>query len=340
VKFLIVRTDRLGDVLLTTPVASALRAQFPDARIAWLVRPYTAPLLEHNPDVNQILTDRDQPLSALIEQLRQEKFDAAIVTYPRWRVTWALWRAGVPVRIGPASKPYSLLFNRRLWQHRSAGARHEADYNLELLKPLGISFKRYSTRLILTAEEKAAGRKTLEGMRISFTRPVVVLHPGSGGSSGRWPLTHFMELGDRLQEAGCDVVVTGGPGEDYQYIMIDNMRRIPSFVAAGSVSIRELGSIFASANLVVSNSTGPLHMAVALGIPTMSIYSAVPTCHPKRWGPYPSIVEGGSLHQVAMAPDNGLAQADMAAVSVEKVWDMCAQRLGIRPEVRAPAVSG
>src|SRR5581483_5365751 len=105
------------------------------------------------------------------------------------------------------SKIYSLLFNRRIWQHRSEGKKHEADYNLELLRPLGLPFKRHPTRFALTDEERATAHKVLESHRISFHKPVVVLHPGSGGSSARWPLTHFMQLGDRLQIAGCDVVI-------------------------------------------------------------------------------------------------------------------------------------
>ena len=276
-KILIVRTDRLGDVLLTTPVSAALREAFPQAKISWLVRPYTAPLLEHNPDVDQVLVDRGQSAGALSTLIKNEQFDAAIVAYPRWRMVWALWRAGVPLRIGPASKPYSLLFNKRLWQHRSEGKKHESDYNLELLEPLGVPFKRRATRLFLTETERTTARRILESHRISFSKPLVVLHPGSGGSSARWPLSHFMALGDRLQESGCDVVVTGGPGEDYQYIMIDQMHRIPVFIAAGSVSVRELAAIFSCADLLVTNSTGPLHLAVALGIPTVSVYSPLPS---------------------------------------------------------------
>src|SRR5882672_12512942 len=110
-KILIVRTDRVGDVLLTTPVSAALRAAFPQVKISWLVRPYTAPLLENNPDVDEILTD--------LNQIKKKMFDAAIVSYPRWKTAWVLWRAGIPLRIGPASKPYSVLFNKRIWQHRS-----------------------------------------------------------------------------------------------------------------------------------------------------------------------------------------------------------------------------
>lgn len=334
-KFLIVRTDRIGDVLLTTPMAHALREHFPQAHIAWLTRSFTAPLLENNPDIDEILIDREGPCSELVVRLRREAFDAAIVAFPRWRIAWATWRAGIPVRVGPASKPYSLLFSQRVWQHRSESTRNEADYNIELLAPLGIPWHRVPTRLELTPEEKDWARRTLEGHRIAFHKPLVILHPGSGGSSARWPLGHFMELGDRLQEAGCDVVVTAGTGEEYQSLMIDRMRRIPVFIAAGSISLRQLAALLTQAQLVVSNSTGPLHLAVALRVPTVSIYSPVPACHPRRWGPYPAWAEGSPEHDVLIAPDRGLPQPDMAAVSVDQVEGLCTKKLGIGQRMAA-----
>ncbi len=329
-RYLIVRTDRMGDVLLTTPVSRAIRAHDPQAQITWLVRSYTAPLLENNPDIDAILVDQNQPLPALIEQIKAKQCDVAIVAFPRFRVVWALWRAGVPLRIGPASKWYSIFLSNRIAQHRSKGEFHEADYNLKLLESLGIPFRRMPTRFVLTPEEKTRARAFLESNRISFQKPIVVLHPGSGGSSARWPLVRFMALGDRLQLAGCDVVVTAGPGEDYQYKMIDNMHRIPVFVAGGSVSLRELAAIYSCANLVVSNSTGPLHLAVALDVPTVSVYSPVVTCHPKRWGPYPAFVEGKPEHSVVIGPENGLSEVDLATVSVETVWARCQEQLATK----------
>jgi len=333
---LIVRIDRLGDVLLTTPVSTALRRLFPRAKISWLVRPYTAPLLEHNPDIDAILVDRGESAGRLADRIRNERFDAAIVAYPRWRIVWALWLARVPLRIGPANKCYAILLNKRVRQRRSKGAKHEADYNLELLAPLappGASFERYPTRYVATDEERRAARSILGTKGISGAKPVVILHPGSGGSSARWPLEHFMALGDKLQEAECDLVVTGGPGEDHEGAMTGNMRRSPVFVAAGSVNIRELAAILSWADLVVTNSTGPLHLAVALGVPTVSIYSPLPTRHPARWGPYPAYVEGDGLHRVLLAPlrgEGGKAIEDMGVVSVEEVWRICQAKLAGR----------
>jgi ADP-heptose:LPS heptosyltransferase len=330
---LIVRTDRLGDVLLTTPVSTALRRMFPGVRISWLVSPYTAPLLEHNPDVDRIIVDRGESARRLADRIGNERFDAAIVAYPRWRIVWALWLARVPLRIGPANKAYCVLLNRRIRQSRSKGAKHEADCNLELLAPIGAAFERYPTRYVATGDERNAARRLLEAKGISGAKPVAILHPGSGGSSARWPLGHFMELGDRLQAAGCDLVVTAGPGEDHERALTAGMRRPPVFISAGSVSIRELAAILSWADLIVTNSTGPLHLAVALGVPTVSVYSPLPKRHPARWGPYPAYVEGNDLHRVLIAPlkgDGAKTSEDMGAVSVEAVWRICREKLAGR----------
>lgn len=323
-RILIVRTDRVGDVLLTTPLSAALKAAIPGVQVAWLVRSYTAPLLEHNPNVDQVIVDDGGP--GLVEKIKAGRFDVAIVALPRWRAVWALWRAGVPQRIGPASKWYSILFTDRLVQHRSQSVKHEADYNLDLLAPIGAKVSRTPTEIVLKTEEKDQAWKLLASHRLTRDKPIAFIHPGSGGSSARWPLTHFMKLGDALQEAGAQVVVTAGPGEDYQYIMIDQMHRIPVFIAGGSVSLRELAALYSCGSVMVSNSTGPLHLAVAVGTPTVSIYSPMTTCHPKRWGPYPGYVEGTSEHQVFIAPWEQAAeekQEDMAAVSVSAVLEAC-----------------
>jgi heptosyltransferase III len=327
-RVLIVRTDRMGDVLLTTPVGRRLKEVAPETKISWLVRPYTAPLLEHNPEIDEILIDRGESSSIWGERLKAKHFDAAIIALPRFRAAWMVWRAGIPLRIGPASKWYSLFFNRRIWQHRSEGAKNEADYNLDLLKALDLPTHRTPTSYVLLDDEKSWARTTLESYRISFQRPVVCLHPGSGGSSERWPLAHFMELGDRLQEQGVDVIVTGGPGEDYQNVMIDHMRRIPTFIAAGSVSLRKLAALIACSDLFVSNSTGPLHLAVAVGTPTVSVYSPLPTCHPQRWGPYPGYAENDPNHTVFVPK----MSEELAAISVEQVLKSCQDKLQRRQE--------
>ena len=202
---------------------------------------------------------------------------------------------------------------------------------MELLAPLAIPFQRYPTTLVLTAAEKAHAREVLSGHRMSFQKPVVILHPGSGGSSERWPLSHFMALGDRLQAEGYDASCghRGTGHESVQSVMIDQMHRIPVFIPAGSVSLRSLAALLSQAQLVVTNSTGPLHMAVALDVPTVSMYSPIPTCHPRRWGPYPDYAESGSASCGSCGAGNGPAiMWRWTRYPVDQVWAQCTKLLG------------
>lgn len=328
-KVLVIRTDRIGDVLLTTPVFRALKEAWPGVRVAALVRPATAPLLEQNPDVDEILLEKGQPLSVLTQHVRNGHFDIAVHAFCTFRTLWATWQAGIPVRIGPASRWYTMVLTQRVFQHRSRSLCHEGDYNLQLLEPLGIPFAQRKTRLILTEEERAWGWTCLEALRLSRDRPLIGIHPGSGNSSARWPLASYLKLADRFLAARHQVVVTFGSAEgDLEQIMLDQMHRMPIFLPPGSLTLRQLASILSRMDLVVTNSTGPLHMAVALGVPTVSVYSPLPACHPRRWGPY------GEGHATLVAPMTPEGAVQMHQLSVDQAWEACQRQLQHRAEVK------
>ena len=129
-----------------------------------------------------------------------------------------------------------------------------------------------------------------------------------------------MELGRRLRAAGSSVFVTSGPGEEPPA----DAGSGPDFPHLHGLTVRQLAAIYGMAQLVVSNSTGPLHIAVALGTPTVSVYSPEPACHPRRWGPYPASAVGDTSHAVLIALD--AHATELSAVSVEEVLSAC-QRL-------------
>lgn len=326
-RILLVRSDRLGDVLLATPMATALRRHVPDAWIAWLTGPYAAPLLEHNPDVNEVIVDEGGPAGALARRLRAGRYDVAVLASLTPRHAWATWRAGVPRRVGPLKSAWAALLSQPMRQRRSRARLHEADQNLELLRPLGVPFRRLPTRLELTEAERAAGVQALEALGCGGARrPLVVLHPGGGGSAPQWPPELYLELGRRLVCAGAAVLVTAGPGECFEAGAASAGLR---FLPPGSVSVRELAGLLSPAALVVTNSTGPLHMAVALEVPTVSVYPGIGSAQAFRWGPYPAYPAGDPRHRVFVAPTGADGEADMGAVPVDAVWRECQERLGL-----------
>ncbi len=135
---LVVRTDRIGDVILTLPTVEALKSNFPNAHVTMLVNSYTSILVE---DIaGTLLYDRDgkpRPFFEMLREIRNAHFDAVVIAYPRFRIALLLRLAGIPVRIGTGYRWYSFLFNKRIYEHRKTVEKHEAEYNLSLLKGLG-----------------------------------------------------------------------------------------------------------------------------------------------------------------------------------------------------------
>jgi heptosyltransferase-2 len=293
-KILVCRTDRMGDVILSTPVLSALRRSFPEAHIAMLVRPYTKELVEGNPNINELII-YDQVnehagykgIALLAKQIREKKFDLAIVLYPSWAIAWLLWLAGIPVRIGSGYRPYFFLFNRHVWVHRSRIEKHEVEYNLDWLKPLGIENTRRDLFLGLTESDNKFASEFFKEHKLAADDVVVAIHPGSSGSALNWPLENYGKLADLLiDRLDYRVIITGSKAEqDDLGRLAVSMSRTP-IILDRPATIRELAALIKACRVFVSASTGPMHLAAAVKTPTVSIFCPIFVCSEKRWGPW------------------------------------------------------
>ncbi len=300
---LVVRPDRLGDVILSTPALEVIKRFFPKARLTLLVKGHVKPLLEGLSTVDQIIVYEPEGKHAgirgffnLLKELQQGHFRYAIVLKSQWTIGLALLVAGIRNRIGPLSKPHSFLFyNRGMRQRRSQVEMHEADYNLQLLHRLGI---RVGSRTIPTRIH--IPEKTLQDARTWLIEkgwsieagPLVVIHPGMGGSALNWPESHYHELARALATDGLQILITGGPSETD---LIDRMEKelslpepakIYFYRNSNGTSIDFLAALLTHASLVVAPSTGPLHLAVALDRPVLTFYPPIRVQSAIRWGPY------------------------------------------------------
>ena len=152
-RILLIRTDRIGDTILTLPSVTAIRKKYPKAYIAFLSRPYTQPLIEQYSGIDLFLTyDPDgihkgfKGILKLIKELKEHKFHSAILFYPRIELAFAIFRAKIPIRIGTGYRWYSFFFNNRIFEHSKECKKHESEYNLSLLEPL-IPLKKNITRI-------------------------------------------------------------------------------------------------------------------------------------------------------------------------------------------------
>ncbi len=325
-RILLVRNDKLGDLILTTPALMSLREAYPEARIAYLCKGYTAPVLKENPAVNDVILSDAPGISfwSLVQRIRRWKFDAAVHFYCEPRSVWATALAGIPLRIGPFSKPSALLLNHRIRQSRSEVKRHEAEYNLELVEIMGAKGGARPPFMILSAGEKETGRRlsveALDGPAPAAApgqtgQKPVIIHPGSAGSAKNWPIESYLELAQKLAGAGHRVLFTVGPGEGWIARMAEGLKNSNIHVFRGDrYGLRELAGVIQEGRLIVSNSTGPMHMAVALGIPTCSFYPTEPlVTSAKRWGPF-----GEPKTNIVLSPEH--PRAGMASIPVDRAF--------------------
>jgi ADP-heptose:LPS heptosyltransferase len=287
--FVVFRTDRIGDTVLSAQVPELLKKYYPNSKIIFVVRNYTKAILQNNPFVDEIISIDEHSTHELVKILKSKKIDVSISLFASKEATILPFLARIPVRIGPMSKIRSLLFNLRIWQKRSQSRKNEAEYNLDLLKPLGINEICYP-KIYLTQDEKSFGEnylKNLENLKNLEKNKLVILHPGSGGSSKDWSLDKYFKLAKMLIEKNIRILISGSKKELEIYEKYSEKYKIPqAFLMKNELEMREFFAVISSADLFVSNSTGPLHCAVALGVKTVSFYPPLKTCSALRWGPF------------------------------------------------------
>ena len=291
-RFLLIRTDRIGDTVLTLPAVTALRSQYQDAFIAFLTQPYTAPLIEQYVGIDISLNYEPQGrhkgwqgLSKLSHELRELKFDAALLFYPSAKLAFAIAKSGIPVRIGTGFRWYSFLLTERIFEHRKDCQKHEAEYNLSLLDSL-ISDKNIHPQYEF--KEWIPGSWWEDFSTLLNSKDYVIVHPGYGASAPNLNNEQYkLIIRLLLEKTDWTVLLTGIAREEHlvHEIAVDfPQERVKSVV--GRFSLAEFFSVIRKASLLISSSTGPLHMANASNTPVLGFFCPAKPHTPDRWGPY------------------------------------------------------
>jgi heptosyltransferase-3 len=295
-RVLLIRTDHIGDVLLSLPVATALKKVYPDLRVDMLVQSKVAPLLSSHPDLNAVIScdSEDESgarvgIASLRKKLRSNRYDLALILHPTCSEALLTFLSHIPARIGSGYRAYSFLFNFRVYEHRKHNLKHESEYNLGLLRPLGIDSEKLERPLpevhLFPQELEEAGA-TLSELGVNLDRPLVIMHPGSAGSSPRWPAKRFAELSDLVvEQVKAQVLVSWGPGEEDLLRYFSRLVSLPVFLLPKGTNLRALASIYKRGILFIGNSTGPMHLAAAVGLPVIAIFSPIKANSDTRWGP-------------------------------------------------------
>lgn len=293
-RILLIRPDHIGDLLFTTPALRLLRTQYPQAHITCLVGPWGSELVEKNANVDQVLvcpfpgfTRQPKPsflqpyilLGRYAGLLQGQGYDLAVVLrFDHWWGALLAYFAGIPQRIA-----YDLPELRPLLTQPVpyTPGRHEVEQNQTLIRaawqgkgpPIEgagpLEFKP-------SAEDSEFAARYLAERDIGPETPLIVIHPGAGARVKLWRAEGFAQVGDRLAERyKARLLITGSSQEEGLAREVASYMRSEPLIAAGQTTLGEMAALMAHANLVIGVDSGPMHLAVAQGVPTIHLYGPV-----------------------------------------------------------------
>jgi ADP-heptose:LPS heptosyltransferase len=314
-RILVSRTDRLGDLILALPFVETLSQRYPECEVDVLASLYASPILEGNPCIERILRVQNDQLRLskayekdFVRRLTSGGYKAVVVLLPERRVSYLFHKTAIPIRIGTAGRFHSFLFNYHLLHSRKANKKHESEYNMEFLR----FFKDGPTETMphVYPREKELRNAARIVRQAGVTGPYAVVHPLSGRSAEPWPVDSFLRLCVQLERDGVEVVVSGS--EEEGRLLADRLSVLDlrARLICGETDLRTLAAVLSRASVVVSNSTGPLHLAVSVGTQVIGLYPSEEAVSPRRWGP---LGRGSRVIQPIQEGDS------MDSISVERV---------------------
>ncbi len=285
---LIVRSDRMGDVVLTVPAIRAIKASFPGARVSVWLDGSTRPLLDGILFIDEVLVEhRGRGLGgyfSFIAMLRRKKFDLAVVYHTKRHTNAACALAGISYRLGYKNNKSGWLLTHPVEDRRHLGEKHEAAYCLDLLHAIGVN----GDDLSLEVARDPLADQWVQGFidRELAGQAFLAIHPDASCPTRCWPAASFAALVDRLAVLNIKIVIVGAASAGVCAREISLRTSYPLCDMTGKTSLAQMVSLFRRAKAVISNDSGPAHVAAATGTPVISIFlRCQPGINPERWKP-------------------------------------------------------
>ena len=293
---LIIRNDKLGDFMLAYPTFNVIKKLFPLSKIYALVPEYTRPMAELCQWIDEIIIDdATNGLSGVIKttsKLKSYNFDAVLCLHSSPRIALSLFLARIPHRFAPASRLDQIFYNHRLTQRRSRSEKPEFEYNVDLANFMGGYYCQPSSSAdqppYLEFPPHVIDKRRqmiFEKYKLENNQKIVIVHAGSGGSATNLSIEQYAEL-IRLLSANESLffILTAGPGEEEIAQQISTLIKSCKHTIYNSTNgLKEFAQQLATAGLFISGSTGVLHIASSLNIPTVAFYPSRRSATSLRW---------------------------------------------------------
>lgn len=293
-RFLVVRTDRIGDVLLTTPAFKALRINYPDSFISVMVAPIARDIVEGNPYIDEVIVydknNKDKGIFGffrMVSFLRKRRFDTALVLHIKKRTNLLCFLAGIKERVGYYNNKFGFLLNKKIPDLRPQGKKHEAQYCLEVLRAIGIEEGDSELFMPLKPPAEEWAEEILKKYKVERKDKLIAINPGASCPSKIWPAERFAILADKLIEKyTARICLLSGPSDLKIASEVLSKIKNPVINLSGHTTISQVASFLKRCNLFITNDSGPMHIACAVGTPVVAIFGRNESgLSPRRWGP-------------------------------------------------------
>ncbi len=285
-RILVIKLRAIGDVVLSTIVSKNLRLAFPDARIEFLTEPASYDVVRNNPFLNGAFVYDKKTMSGfeLIRMIRREEFDLVIDLFGNPRTALVTKLSGARIRVGFRFRGRTYAYN--VIAEPRGNRVHNSQFNLDALEALGVEILDRNIYFGFTSDD---AQYADEFMQFPKGKPVVCINPGGGWYTKRWGVENFAALADRIaKEFKAGIVIAWGPGEREEAVRLASLMSTPARIPPPT-TLPQLGAMLKRCSLLVTNDSGPMHIAAAVGTPILGIYG--PT-NPMLQGPY------GVLHKI------------------------------------------
>lgn len=327
-RILLIRLSSLGDVVLTTPVIRAVRSHFPDAYIAMLVAKQSADVLQENPHLDEIITfdrlakNKDTgEMFRIAHILRERKFTLTIDLQRKFRTELLMYLSGAAERVGKGR-----LCTVRVSEQ---GNKHATAHYFDLLHAARIPAEDQRLELFLSESERLDAAQRFGTAGTNDGQLKVGFFPGAGWKLREWMPERFAAIGDRLvQRFNADVLIFGGQQETELVQSVVNLMNAPAIPFAGNLQIRQLAACIEKCDLFLTNDTGPMHIAAAVGTPTVSLFGPGNHIRFQPLGKQHQMIR----HNVPCSPckqftDKCKDNICMKGINVDEVWQSVSRAL-------------
>jgi len=279
-------TNWIGDAVMTLPAISAIRRTFPRARITILAKPWVAELFHLCPDVDEIMLFQSPGVHdgvpgkwRLARELRKKNFDTAILLQNAIEAAIIARLAGISVRAGYDSDARGPLLTHSVRRTRAVREVHQTGYYLEMVKALGCSTSGADIHLKPGRETEVLAESLMKRFGLEKDRPLVGMAPGAAyGPAKKWFPERFSAVSDRLMDAfPVQTILFGSAGDRDSTAAVRQYAKLPLHDLAGQTSLKEAMALMSRCRLFVSNDSGLMHVAAALGVPTIAIFGSTNT---------------------------------------------------------------